>query len=127
MAQGHGVPLIPIAPILAHYGVDLAEGRWGNAMVVCPVHNERRPSLSVNEEKGVCFCFACDFKGTALHLIMAMEGCTQGEAHLRAEKILAAAGHEAPKPASRARYRRPGEDRPASAGRRYVPPGRRSA
>ncbi|AXG81132.1 hypothetical protein DVK44_29465 [Streptomyces paludis] len=133
VAQGDGVHVIPIAPVLAHYGVDLNESRWGNTAVLCPVHNERRPSLSVNVEKGVAFCFACDFKGTAIHLIMAMEGCSRADALDRAEKILRAGGHAVPERPG-GRYRRPGVPgepgaragggRTVPAGRRYVPPGR---
>ncbi|MFJ2650851.1 CHC2 zinc finger domain-containing protein [Streptomyces sp. NPDC087420] len=121
-------PLIPLVPILLHYGVDLDGNRWGNTAVLCPVHSERRPSMTVNVDKGVFFCFSCDAKGTALNLIMAMEGCSRGDALDRASKILAASGHEVPKRATRGRYQRPGESADtAPAGRRYVPPGRRSA
>lgn len=120
-------PLIPIAPILAHYGVDLAEGRWGNELALCPVHGESRPSLSVSTEKGVAFCFACEFKGTALHLIMQIEGCDRDAALEKAEKILAAVGVEIKKRASSGRYQRPdaGRSSGSTSGRRYVPPGRR--
>jgi DNA primase len=94
--------------------------------VICCVHRERRPSLTVNVEKGVAYCFACDFKGTAIHLVMAMESCNKTEALERLEVILRAAGHDM-KQSVRGRYQRPSEGRTAAPGRRYVPPGRRSA
>lgn len=119
-------PLIPLVPILLHYGVDLDGNRWGNTAVLCPVHNERRPSMTVNVDKGVFFCFSCDAKGTALNLIMAMEGCSRSDAMTKAEKILNAAGQEIKKRESSGRYQRPGSPGAVSApGRRYVPPGRR--
>ena len=126
VAQGAGLPLIPIVPILAFYGVDLSEGRWGNAMTACPIHNERHPSMSVNVEKGVFYCFACDAKGGALSFIMAMDCVGRSEALEKAEKILKAAGQEIKKRESSGRYQRPGSEGAVSApGRRYVPPGRR--
>lgn len=94
--------------------------------VLCPVHSEDRPSMTVNAEKGVFFCFACDFKGNAISLVMAMESVDRAEALERLEAILRAAGHEV-KQSVRGRYQRPGEARAAATGRRYVPPGRRSA
>lgn len=119
-------PVIPIEPVLSHYGVELGSQRWGQQQVLCPVHGERRPSLTVNVEEGVAFCFSCQFKGTALHLVMAMESCGREEAQKRLDEILRAAGHE---PARRAggRYQRPGEGRAQTGRTRYVPPGKRSA
>lgn len=117
--------VVPIAPVLEHYGVDLRGGsRFGEQVTLCPVHGERRPSLSVNTEKGVAFCFACGFKGTAVHLVMAMESCDKAEALKRLEPILRNAGVEM-KQSVRSRYQRPGEGRTAAPGRIYVPPGRR--
>ncbi|WP_410088769.1 CHC2 zinc finger domain-containing protein [Streptomyces sp. t39] len=127
VASRDGLQLIPLAPVLEHYGVELNAGRWGEEQVCCPVHGERRASMRVNAEKGVAFCHACDFKGTALHLIMAMEGCDRADALSRAEKILRASGIDLPT-RPRGRYQRPGVSgepgaRPNS--RKYVPPGRR--
>lgn len=119
-------PLIPIVPVLEHYGAEMSSARWGQQQVLCPVHGERRPSLTVNVEKAVAFCFACQFKGGAIQLVMAMETCSRAEALERLERILQAAGHEM-KQSVRSRYQRPGESRTAAPGRRYVPPGRRSA
>lgn len=80
--------------------------------------------MRVNLEKGLLFCNACDLKGTAVDLVMAMDSCTRAEARERVEKLAVAAGVAIPRPAGR--YQRPGMDRAASTGRKYVPPGRRS-
>ncbi|NJP50069.1 hypothetical protein HCJ93_08285 [Streptomyces sp. SBST2-5] len=119
---------MPLAPILAHYGVDLHEGRWGNEMVCCPVHGERRASMSVSVQKGLFHCFACGASGDAVKLVKLMEGCDFADALRRAEEILRAGGHDLPS-RSRGRYRRPGLSDEPGAGRRtrYVPPGRREA
>lgn len=120
-AEGDGLRL---KAALEHYGVELRGSRWGEQITLCPVHGERRPSLTVNTDKGVAFCFACGFKGTAVHLVMAMEHCDRAEALKRLEPILRAAGIEM-KQSVRSRYQRPGQGRTAASGRRYVPPGRR--
>lgn len=113
--------------VLESYGVELrGSSRWGEQQVLCPAHGERRPSLTVNVEKGVAFCFACEFKGTALHLVMAMESCSRDEAQKRLEAIGKAVGIETRR-ARGGRYQRPdarGEAR-SSGGTKYVPPGRR--
>ena len=113
--------------MLAHYGVDLNEGRWGNEQVCCPVHGERRASMSVNTEKGLAHCFACGFGGDAIKLIQAMESCDRADAERRAEQILDAAGVEVRRSRSAGRYQRPSSGREAvpASRTRYVPPGRR--
>lgn len=92
----------------------------------CPVHGERRASMSVSVEKGVFHCFACGASGTAVKLVQLMEGCDLADAQRRAEQILEAAGVEVAKGSQQSRYQRPGEGRTPTPGRRYVPPGRRS-
>ena len=91
--------------------------------VLCPVHSEDRPSVTVNVEEGVFFCFSCQAKGTAINLIMAMENCTRAEALERAEKLAAAAGMTSQRPSRR--YQRPGEGRAQTSGKRYIRPGGR--
>ncbi|MFG3509678.1 CHC2 zinc finger domain-containing protein [Streptomyces sp. NPDC047821] len=120
-------PVIPIAPVLQHYSVELNNVRWGEEQVCCPVHGDRRPSMRVNAEKGVFFCHSCGAKGTAINLIMLMETCDRADAEQRAEAILRASGIDLPE-RSRGRYQRPGvsgEPGVRASGRKYVPPGRR--
>ncbi|MGA4942122.1 CHC2 zinc finger domain-containing protein [Streptomyces cinereoruber] len=84
--------------------------------------------MRVNVEKGLFFCHSCGAKGSAIHLIQAMENCDRADALERATSILRDSGLDVPA-RSRGRYQRPGvSDEPGlqPAGRRYVPPGRRS-
>jgi hypothetical protein len=120
---------LPLKPFLAHYGVDLNEGRWGNEQVCCPVHGERRASMSVNTEKGVAHCFACGFGGDALKLIQAMEGCDRADAQRRAEDILRAGGttYQSDLAADTAAQGYLAKRGLGPAATRYVPPGRRSS
>jgi hypothetical protein len=40
-------------------------GKGGEGLAPCPFHDDRKPSLSVNRDKGVWFCHACNEGGTA--------------------------------------------------------------
>lgn len=62
-----------IEAVFAHYGVDVV-GLHGNRLVKCPAHDESHPSCSVNLDKGVAYCHACQFSGDVFNLIMLKEG-----------------------------------------------------
>ena len=60
------------ANILAHY--DIAHARLrGQVSVLCPFHDDRHPSLSVNMERKVFHCFACQAKGDILDFVAMIE------------------------------------------------------
>ena len=40
----------------------------------CPFHADKNPSLSINEEKGLFYCFGCQQSGDAFDFIMRVEG-----------------------------------------------------
>ncbi|MFC8490699.1 CHC2 zinc finger domain-containing protein [Streptomyces sp. NPDC057235] len=122
--SGQGV--WPLGPVLLHYGIELNAGRWGEETICCPIHGDRRPSMRVNVEKGLFHCHACGAGGTAINLIQAMESCDREDAQQRAEQICKDAGVTVSRP-GRGRYTRPGEGAAPASGRKYVPPGRRSA
>jgi DNA primase len=47
---------------------------------LCPFHNEKTPSFTVNEEKGFFHCFGCGAHGDAITFVMRTEGSTFPEA-----------------------------------------------
>jgi DNA primase len=51
-----------------------------NFVGLCPFHNEKTPSFSVNTERGFFHCFGCGAGGTAFNFLMRMEGLTFPEA-----------------------------------------------
>jgi DNA primase len=51
-----------------------------NFMGLCPFHQEKTPSFSVNPERGFFHCFGCGAGGTVFNFIMRMDGLTFPEA-----------------------------------------------
>src|ERR1035437_3223585 len=47
---------------------------------LCPFHNEKPPSFSVNAERGFFHCFGCGAGGSVFNFIMRVEGLTFPEA-----------------------------------------------
>ncbi len=51
-----------------------------NYVGLCPFHNEKTPSFSVNAERGFFHCFGCGAGGTVFDFVMRLEGLTFPEA-----------------------------------------------
>lgn len=51
-----------------------------NLVGLCPFHNEKTPSFSVNPERGFFHCFGCGAGGTVFNFVMRVEGLTFPEA-----------------------------------------------
>lgn len=79
---------VSIATVLSHFGIAL-RGRGAERMARCPFHEDDKPSLQVNVEKGLFTCFACDAKGSVLDFVAKKEGCDLREA---ARRIVAIEG-----------------------------------
>ncbi len=47
---------------------------------LCPFHNERTPSFSVNRYKNFCYCFSCKKGGSPVNFLMEKEGISYWEA-----------------------------------------------
>lgn len=54
--------------------------RGSNMMGLCPFHNERTPSFSVNRQRNFCYCFSCHKGGSPVNFIMEKEGLSYNEA-----------------------------------------------
>ena len=57
--------------------------RGANYMGLCPFHNERTPSFSVNKRKNFCYCFSCHKGGSPVNFIMEKEGISYHDALLQ--------------------------------------------
>lgn len=56
--------------------------RGANYMGLCPFHNERTPSFSVNRKRNFCYCFSCHKGGSPVNFIMEKEGISYHDALL---------------------------------------------
>src|SRR6202046_2448722 len=69
------------ADIIEIIGTHVRLRRAGRNFVgLCPFHNEKTPSFSVNAERGFFHCFGCGVGGSVFDFIMRVEGLTFGEA-----------------------------------------------
>jgi len=69
------------ADIVEIIGAQVRLRRTGrNFTGLCPFHQEKTPSFSVNSERGFFHCFGCGAGGTVFNFIMKMEGLTFPEA-----------------------------------------------
>ncbi|MDE0607772.1 MAG: DNA primase [Acidimicrobiaceae bacterium] len=59
-----------VALIGEHTDIKRSGRNW---MARCPLHGERTPSLSVNAEKGVYYCFGCQRSGDAITFVQEIE------------------------------------------------------
>ena len=76
--------------VLAHYGID-EHGTGEQIKIICPFHNDHKPSCGVNLEKQVYNCFACDAGGNALDFVAHMEGLDPNNTSELRKAALAAA------------------------------------
>lgn len=60
--------------------------RGANYMGLCPFHNERTPSFSVNRARNYCYCFSCHKGGSPVNFIMEKEGISYHDALLQLAK-----------------------------------------
>jgi hypothetical protein len=63
---------MPLVQLLERYGVE--HRRRGSSLVArCPFHDDTRPSLQVNEQKGLWRCFVCDIGGDGIAFVMRLK------------------------------------------------------
>lgn len=60
--------------------------RGANYLGLCPFHNERTPSFSVNRRRNFCYCFSCHKGGSPVNFIMEKEGVSYHDALLHLAK-----------------------------------------
>jgi DNA primase len=54
--------------------------RGRQPMAVCPFHDDKGPSMSINDDKGVFFCHGCGAKGNAIQYHAQLRGLSFSEA-----------------------------------------------
>lgn len=66
--------------VLTRHGLDRLNEGPGHRKVLCPYHDERRPSATANYDTGRFNCFACSRAGDVYALLMEQESLTFKEA-----------------------------------------------
>lgn len=74
-----------IVEVVSDYVHLIKRGR--NYVGLCPFHNEKTPSFSVNSVRNFCYCFSCKKGGSPVNFIMEKEGLSYHDAllHLAAK------------------------------------------
>lgn len=78
----------PIAPILRSFGAEVGDYRSGRQKILCPFHDDSRPSAQVDFARQRFICWACGVHGDALDLLRSQEGLSFGAAVNRAEALV---------------------------------------
>ena len=91
---------IPVTSVVARRVKLVRKGREHQGL--CPFHNEKTPSFTVNEDKGFFHCFGCGAHGDAIGFEMRAGHLSFTEA---VEKLAAEAGIEVPKATPEERVR----------------------
>ena len=84
---------IDLVALFELFGVKL-EKKGASYMGLCPFHDDKNPSLSVDKEKGVYHCFGCGESGDAIELVEKMKGIGFREAlaYLKATPLRPSSG-----------------------------------
>lgn len=73
---------MPLTAILQTEGIGFKKiGR--EAVTLCPWHNDTKPSLTINDDKGLCFCFACGGGSDGIAYVQQKFGLSFSDAILR--------------------------------------------
>ena len=89
---------ISVKQAAEHYGLKVSH----NGMACCPFHNDRHPSLKLNED--YFFCFGCGAKGDVIDLVARLFDLSKYEA---AQKLAYDFGIDPDKPPAAAALRKP--------------------
>src|SRR4051794_41926249 len=101
--------------VLAHYNLQ-AIGAGKDRAVLCPFHDEHKPSCKIELERKIFHCFGCGVKGNVLEFVARMES---NPGDLRAAAFTLAGIFKIPLAAPRGQGRKPA---PRAQGEREAPP-----
>ena len=72
--------------VLDHAGIRYQQ-KQGGQKILCPVHDDRKPSCSLDLGKGLWNCQSCDAQGDAWTLLMLTEGIKFKDAVALADRL----------------------------------------
>ncbi len=71
---------VPILDVAGRLGLAEPVRRGREWAVLCPLHDDTRPSLTLHAERGLWYCFACSEGGDGIELWQRVRGCSFAEA-----------------------------------------------
>lgn len=71
---------VRISEVVGEYVRLTRDGGGGRLKGLCPFHNEKTPSFSVNEDRGFYYCFGCQATGDIFQFLMQHVGMSFAEA-----------------------------------------------
>ena len=80
---------ISIEAVCREHGIELKPHGSRDLIGKCPFHEEKNPSFVVSPEKNLFHCMGCDAGGSALSLVMKLDGLTLREA---VDRLIASTG-----------------------------------
>ena len=85
---------LPILQVLAHYKIQVDK----HHQILCPFHEDDKPSCKIYPETNTYHCFACGKTGDVIQFIQDKEGISKHEAILKAESFINPPQIPTPKP-----------------------------
>jgi DNA primase len=73
---------IPITTLLERESIECKRA-GKEALTLCPWHNDKNPSLTINDEKGFCYCFVCQSGSDGIGFIQEKLGLSFADAVIR--------------------------------------------
>lgn len=73
--------------VLYHYGL-INETVYDKVKIVCPFHQDEKPSMQINIDTNFFYCYGCGAKGNVLEFIQKMENCSSLKAIVVYNKII---------------------------------------
>lgn len=72
---------IPILEVAEKYsGVSVIKRQRSSAWCMCPFHAEKTPSMKIETDKGLFYCFGCHAGGTVIDWVVRERGVTPAQA-----------------------------------------------
>ncbi len=71
---------VPILDVAGRLGLGEPVRRGREWAVLCPLHDDTRPSLTLDVDRGLWYCFPCAEGGDVIELVQRVRGCSFAEA-----------------------------------------------
>lgn len=71
---------LPIVEVVEHFGGRKVSLKGEKGQCLCPLHEDKRPSFSVDTAKNAWYCFSCGKGGGPVQFVMEQLGCDWQEA-----------------------------------------------